>query len=264
MTAACCIIGDEILNGRVKDTNSHFLAKFLFKLGIELKRVEVVGDDVEDIGSTVRRLSSMHDLVFTSGGIGVTHDDVSYQAIASAYGLELRVDADTYQRVQMMMMAAARKHWDDGCEKGGSYERLAMLPWPAELLRPRAEMMIPVVVVNRNIYMLPGVPKLFETLVELLHDRLVLSSCDSSDRRRRFYRSEVATKAHEITIAASLASIQDRVRRDGIKIGSYPLWGNADASVVVSVVGKDEHAVNAVAAEVAKEIGGWEYHPARL
>lgn len=92
VTAACCIIGDEILNGKTKDSNSHFLgmarvknpyihhsyshpyhsniAKYLFDCGIDLKRIEVVGDDYGAIAETVTRLSSQHDLVFTSGGIG--------------------------------------------------------------------------------------------------------------------------------------------------------------------------------------------------
>ncbi|CEG69643.1 Putative 3'-phosphoadenosine 5'-phosphosulfate sulfotransferase [Rhizopus microsporus] len=70
-TAACCIIGDEILNGKTRDSNAYFLAKYLFDLGIDLRRVETIPDDYGSIAETIKRLSSQHDFVFTSGGIGM-------------------------------------------------------------------------------------------------------------------------------------------------------------------------------------------------
>ncbi|KAI7876244.1 Molybdopterin binding protein [Lichtheimia hyalospora FSU 10163] len=257
LTAACCIIGDEILNGKTQDTNSRYLAKFLFQMGIELKRIEVVGDDAEAIQITIRRLSSMHDFVFTSGGIGVTHDDISYGAIAQAYQLELRLDPDTHQRVQAMLNKRNVK------DRQG-YERLATFPYPAQLLRPKQQFLIPIVIVNSNIYILPGIPRLFELLVDSLKDHLEKIIIKQQQSIGGFHRMDVATMATEGAIAHILATIQARVLQDGLKIGSYPVWGDSNVNVVVSVVGKNKNAVQSIAKEIAKEINGWDHSTARL
>ncbi|KAK4692505.1 hypothetical protein P7C71_g4719, partial [Lecanoromycetidae sp. Uapishka_2] len=88
-TAGCIIIGDEVLGGKTVDTNSAYLAKFCFKLGMSLKRVEVIGDDEAEIVEAARRMSDNYDFVITSGGIGPTHDDITYQSIAKAFELKL-------------------------------------------------------------------------------------------------------------------------------------------------------------------------------
>ncbi|KAG2217415.1 hypothetical protein INT45_013746 [Circinella minor] len=249
LTAAACIIGDEILNGKTQDTNSHFLAQFLFKLGIELKRVEVVNDDMDIIANTIQRLSNEHDIVFTSGGIGITHDDISYAAIAKAYQLELKLDDDTYERVQAMLNK--RKITQ---RKG--YERLAMFPFPAELLRPQQSFLIPVVIVNQNIYILPGIPRLFQLLVESLESHLQQLCFKKLGKQIvGFSRTDIATQKSEGAIASILSTIQ--ARNENLKIGSYPLMGNKEISVIVSVVGKNHDAVESVAQEIVKEINGW-------
>ena len=79
---AACIIGDEILNGKVQDANTYMLAGALFDAGHSLLKVETIGDNIGEIAATVRRLSESYDFVFTSGGIGPTHDDVTYEAIS--------------------------------------------------------------------------------------------------------------------------------------------------------------------------------------
>ncbi|KAI9269219.1 putative molybdopterin binding domain-containing protein [Phascolomyces articulosus] len=251
LTAAACIIGDEILNGKTQDTNSYYLAQFLFKLGIELKRIEVVSDDMDSIAITVRRLSNEHDIVFTSGGIGITHDDLSYAAISQAFQLELKLDNDTYERVQSMLNK--RKITQ---RKG--YERLAIFPYPAELLRPQQSFLIPVVIVNQNVYILPGIPRLFQLLVESLKPHLQQLSLKKLGKHiSGFSRMDIATKKSEGAIASILTTIQ--ARYDDLKIGSYPLMGNKDISVVISVVGKNHDAVESVAQEIAEEIDGWTY-----
>ncbi|KAJ5492395.1 hypothetical protein N7453_010492 [Penicillium expansum] len=101
-TAACLIIGDEVLGGKTIDTNSPYLAKFCFSLGIELKRVEVIPDDEEDIIEAVRRMSSRYDFVVTSGGIGPTHDDITYSAIAKAFNLKLALHQPAFERMKRL------------------------------------------------------------------------------------------------------------------------------------------------------------------
>ncbi|KAI9495795.1 MoaB/Mog domain-containing protein [Zychaea mexicana] len=249
LTAASLIIGDEILNGKTQDTNSHYLAQFLFKLGIELKRVEVVSDDMDAIADSIRRLSNDHDIVFTSGGIGVTHDDISYAAIAKAYQLELKLDNDTYERVQAMLNK--RK-----ITQREGYERLATFPHPAQLLRPQQSFLIPVVIVNDNVYILPGIPRLFQLLLESLKPHLQQLSLKKNGKHIiGFSRTDIATQKSEGAIASTLSAIQARYR--DIKIGSYPLMGDKDVSVVVSVVGKNNNAVESIAQEIATKIDGW-------
>jgi molybdenum cofactor synthesis domain-containing protein len=89
-TAACLIIGDEVLNGKTKDSNSHYLSKLCFSYGIQLKRIEVIPDDCGDIVKSVKNLVAAHDFVFTSGGIGPTHDDITYKSIAKAFYMPLK------------------------------------------------------------------------------------------------------------------------------------------------------------------------------
>merc|ERR1712098_700199 len=94
-TAGCIIIGDEVLGGKTVDTNSAYFAKFCFSLGIQLKRIEVIADDEEEIIEAARRMSKNYDLVVTSGGIGPTHDDITYQSIAKAFNLPLELHETT-------------------------------------------------------------------------------------------------------------------------------------------------------------------------
>merc|ERR1712093_457808 len=83
------IIGDEVLGGKTVDTNSAYMAKFCFQLGMALKRIEVIADDEDEIVEAVKRMSTNYDFVVTSGGIGPTHDDITYQSIAKAFSLPL-------------------------------------------------------------------------------------------------------------------------------------------------------------------------------
>lgn len=101
-TAACLIIGDEVLNGKTHDSNSNTMAKLCFELGIEMKRVEVIPDDEETIVETVRRLSRTYDWVVTSGGIGPTPDDITYASLARAFHAEpLEYNQETIRRMDI-------------------------------------------------------------------------------------------------------------------------------------------------------------------
>ncbi|KAI9348328.1 MoaB/Mog domain-containing protein [Pilaira anomala] len=258
ITAACCIIGDEILSGKTKDTNSHYLATTLFDLGIELKTIQVVADDREAIKKSVKELSSQYDLVFTSGGIGKsiyicpTHDDITYESIASAFGLEMKVDQMTYQYIEKQIKKGGGK------EMTKHHARLATFPSPAILLRERKEIMIPIVVVNRNVYILPGIPRLFKLLMDSLQMKLQGLS------GTRFYRREIATSQSEVVIADVLSVAQTKADLFGIKIGSYPIWGavddDDDVRVIVNVSGKDELKVNEMSDMITSQIQGWPYY----
>merc|ERR1712093_135831 len=99
-TAACLIIGDEVLGGKTVDTNSAYMAKFCFQLGMALKRIEVIADDEDEIVEAVKRMSTNYDFVVTSGGIGPTHDDITYQSIAKAFSLPLILHDEAYAKMK--------------------------------------------------------------------------------------------------------------------------------------------------------------------
>ncbi|KAG1057037.1 hypothetical protein G6F43_001109 [Rhizopus delemar] len=224
-TAACCIIGDEILNGKTRDSNAYFLGtytKYLFDLGIDLRRVETIPDDYDAIAETIKRLSSQHNLVFTRP----THDDITYSAIAKAYSLPLILDQETCQ-----LMETSSKQRFPNWELTEERKRMATFPEPSIKLRPDKNFWVPVVIVNKNIHILPGIPKLFEGLMSSLKPHFQEMVGD----QKGYHRIQVATSLAEGDIAQFLTTVQSKVK--DIKIGSYPKWGLQNGvRVVVSVV----------------------------
>lgn len=244
-SAACCIIGDEILNGKTRDSNAYYLAKYLFDLGVDLKRVETIPDDYDAIAETIKRLSSQHDIVFTSGGIGPTHDDITYAALAKTYNLPLKLDEETCTR-----MEEVSKHKFPDWSLTEARKRMAIFPEPSIKLRNHDDLWVPVVVVNKNIHVLPGIPRLFEQLLESLkpHFKELIGDTNSTS----YYRVQVATKLPEGQIANFLSDLQDECTAKEVKIGSYPNWGEGKdgARVVVSIVGKDVELVDSIGKKV--------------
>ncbi|CAO3634008.1 unnamed protein product [Mucor hiemalis] len=133
------------------------------------------------------------------------------------------------------------------------HARMATFPFPAQLLKERVDLPIPIVCVNNNVYILPGIPSLFKILLDSLVPRLEKLSGS------KFYRHEIATKQSETTIAHTLAEIQTQGDKDDIKIGSYPVWGKHPEGirVVVTISGKNEIQVNKYSQQVIKSIEGW-------
>ncbi|KAI8879902.1 Molybdopterin binding protein [Backusella circina FSU 941] len=252
-TASYCLIGDEILNGKTRDSNAYYLSKYLFDLGIDLKKVEIVPDDYSAIAESVKKLSTEHDIVFTSGGIGPTHDDITYSALAKAYNLSLKLDQETCEK----MLKMSRTKFPDWTLTEAR-KRMALFPEPCGILRKNEAYWVPVVVVNKNIHVLPGIPRLFEGLLDSLkpHLKQLVQEKGSSGH---YHRVQVATKLPEGEIADFLSQLQDQVNQHDIKIGSYPNWGQDenDTRVVVSVVGKDQSLVQSIGQEVVNATQGW-------
>lgn len=164
-TAACLIIGDEVLNGKTLDTNSNKLAKLCFVLGIDLKRIEVIPDDEETIAESAQRLSRTYDWVVTSGGIGPTPDDITYASLAKAFGdVALEHDQETIKRMQTSL-AHRMNMAEVPDEVTQARHRMALFPANAEIIFPAREFWVPVVRVNGNVCILPGVPRIFEGLL---------------------------------------------------------------------------------------------------
>jgi molybdenum cofactor synthesis domain-containing protein len=241
-TAAMLVIGDEILTGKVHDSNSHALARVLFSRGVRLRRVEVVPDDIDDIARSLRALSSAHDHVFTSGGIGPTHDDVTYEAVARAFARPLALHEPTWERMRAHYIA---KEGHDGA-LNAARRRMAELPSGADVLLPATGLWVPVVHVE-NVYVLPGIPSLFELLLDGMKERFTGET---------IHRRLVYTWKPEGDLAEGLDDIQKRFPM--VQIGSYPHPGATDHKGLVTLESTDLAAVERAALETTVLVDGFD------
>ncbi|QPM91795.1 competence/damage-inducible protein A [Pseudooceanicola algae] len=155
-TAAMLVIGDEILSGRTRDANMYFLAGELTKMGIDLKEVRVVSDDAPSITAAVKALSEAYDEVFTSGGIGPTHDDITADCIAAAFGRSIDVREDARDLLV--------SHWEArGTEVTEARLRMARIPEGAALIDNPVS--IAPGFTLENVHVMAGVPAVFEAMV---------------------------------------------------------------------------------------------------
>ncbi len=215
-TASLVIIGDEILSGRTQDANLAYLAKWLGVQGIRLRETRVIGDDMTAIADAVNALRTVDDYVFTTGGIGPTHDDITVDAIAAALGVAVVVDPQAE--------AILRAHYRD--KISDARLRMARVPAGAKLIaNPRTQ--APGIRIG-NIFIMAGVPAITRGMLDSLVGQLpgglpVLSRT-------------VAAWVPESRVAALLAAVEKA--HDGAHIGSYPFWreGQTGANFVLRSV----------------------------
>lgn len=262
-SAAILIIGDEILNAKIRDSNLHFFARLCFERGIGVKRISVVGDDEEEIASEIQSLTSKCDLVVTSGGIGPTHDDITYPALAKAFGLDCRLDEETALRMRALRKDAFARL--QGPQVEAMY-RMATFPAGPEVLKTYVseKLWVPVVGIRQQVYVLPGVPQLFEQLLVGLFDLVLARLPDLL--ARQYLRFFVKTRMGELEIAPYLEQQQqkwnDRLATlppaDRIKIGLYPHMGLGINTV--SIIGLKEHeaALREIVAGMVEHVKGEE------
>ncbi|TFK29553.1 Molybdopterin binding protein [Coprinopsis marcescibilis] len=229
-TAAALIIGDEILNGKTRDTNSNVFAQFCFEHGIDLKRIEVIPDDETEIIEAARRLSSKFDLVVSSGGIGPTHDDITYESLAKAFNTTVVHNEETINRMRIMNQYRPWAALQDEQQRAASY-RMALFPANAEVIFIDPEIWVPVVRLDGKLCVLPGVPGLFQKILHALAKFLPLPP-----KNERPLRIQIFTERPESMIAPYLTKLQERLRPHGIQVGSYPVLYKG---VFVSLIGRD-------------------------
>ncbi|PHH84152.1 hypothetical protein CDD83_2397 [Cordyceps sp. RAO-2017] len=260
-TAACLVIGDEVLGGKTVDTNSAYMAKWCFSLGISLKRVEVIEDDEGEIVEAVRRMSDRYDFVVTSGGIGPTHDDITYQSIARAFGLPLKLHEPALEKMKRLSKRhASQPDFSYDTDSPALRAKLRMVQLPTDESRdpgeqvvfPDAELWVPVAVVNGNVHILPGVPKLFVRLLDGLKPHLLPRLVDPDGKGTT--RVLISTPMAESEIAAYLTELAARVAPRGVKVGSYPRWGKSRNTV--TLVGRDKAFLESLVADVADNVRG--------
>jgi FAD synthetase len=217
LSASLVVIGNEILSGKVTDTNTPFLARQMRDLGVSLERVVVIPDDVVQIAAVVREFSRRFDVVFTSGGVGPTHDDITMEGVAAAFGRPLVEHAD--------LRAAIEKYV--GNRVNAAHLKMAQIPEGSELLIDD-KLAFPTVVVE-NVYILPGIPELFEAKIVSLRDRF---------RTRPYFLRQVLVRDNETLIAeflnATLALFPE------LMLGSYPKLSDPNYRVRLTLESKDE------------------------
>ncbi|KAL1692918.1 MoaB/Mog domain-containing protein [Schizophyllum commune] len=228
--AAALVIGDEILNGKTLDRNSNYLARYCFANGVNLKRIEVIPDDEDEIIEASRRLTGRYDFVVTSGGIGPTHDDITYASLAKAFGQTLQHHPETMRRMDAIN-AFRNTNLHTSPEQREAYLRMALFPSEAEVIFVRPEIWVPVVRLAGRLYVLPGIPALFQKMLDALTPFLPLP-----EATERLKRMQIFTDRRESSIAPYLTELQARLRPRGISVGSYPVVGKG---VFISLIGRD-------------------------
>ncbi len=230
--AAILIIGDEILSGRTRDANMHYLAGELVRIGIDLKEVRIVSDDTAAIGSALNDLRASHDHVFTSGGIGPTHDDITADAVAAAFGVDLKIRDDA--------RAILAAHYDrSGLDFNAARQRMARIPDGAVLIENPISA-APGFSLD-NVHVMAGVPSIFQAMVASLLPRLtggqpLLSQTLRIDRG-------------EGMIAEPLAALAAEFR--DLSFGSYPFIQNGAYGSNIVIRGTDPARIDAAMARLS-------------
>lgn len=203
-TAAILAIGDELLSGRTRDANIHYLARWLTERGVALIEARIVGDDHGDIAEALNALRARYDYVFTSGGIGPTHDDITAEAIAAAFG----VPVVHHPRALEMLRAWYQRH---GAELTEARRRMARVPEGAVLIENTVSGAPGVKI--ENVFVLAGIPKIFQGMLDALDAVIERGAVLHS-------RAVVAPGLPESMLADALQDIQARF--PGVAFGSYP------------------------------------------
>ncbi|WP_029007757.1 competence/damage-inducible protein A [Azospirillum halopraeferens] len=237
-TAAVLIIGNEILSGRTKDANLPFLAEKLGAIGIRVREARVVPDVEAEIIAAVNACRARYTYVFTTGGIGPTHDDITSASVARAFGVPLERNAEAVARLE--------RHYAPGALNAARL-RMADIPAGATLVdNPISQ--APGFRLG-NVFVLAGVPNIMQAMVDGILPRLAGGP--------PIHALTVSCELAEGRIAADLATLQDRY--PSVEIGSYPYFRNGFFGVSLVLRGTDEGMLDRAAEELAamvRRLGG--------
>ena len=219
-TAAILVIGDEILSGKTEEVNARFLISELRELGVALRLVMIVPDDVDQIAAAIADMSKRYTFVFTSGGVGPTHDDVTLLGVSKAFNRPMH----RHPEIEAML----RGYFGDGIKE--SHLRMADVPEGSSFIIS-AELRWPVLSFQ-NVYILPGVPEFFRQKFVAIKERF---------RGAQFFLKLIYTQQDEF----SIAHLMQQVAYDypQVSIGSYPAFDRADYRVKITIESKDNETV---------------------
>lgn len=215
-TAAVLVIGNEILSGKVADANSPYLCRELRELGVDLQRILTIPDRVDLIAREVRSMSADYDLVFTSGGIGPTHDDLTMDGIAAAFDVPLEPSESIEARFAHAL----------GNPLNESQRKMTMIPRGAVLV-DAGDLWFPVVIVE-NVHIFPGIPELLRRKFESIRERF---------RGVPFVLKRVFVKRRESEIAHTLHELLAEFPE--LMLGSYPKVGEESFHVLLTLESRD-------------------------
>ncbi len=236
-TAGLVVIGDEILSGKTVDTNTPFLIAELRALGVSLREIVVVTDVLDEISASVRRLSGRWDYVFTSGGVGPTHDDVTIEGVARAFDMRIQRHAVLERMIRAYFESR-------GLPLPERNLRMADVPLGSSLVT--ADNLHWPVLLVRNVYVLPGVPEVFRRKFLAIRERF---------RVPPFHLRQLFVSQDEADIADHMDATV--AAHPGVSIGSYPLWTPAEDGhrVKITVEGKDATEVERAYEALRQQIG---------
>ena len=222
-TAAVLVIGNELLSGKVEEANIPVLARTLRELGVELRRVVMVLDDIDTIAREVKELAATHDWVFTSGGVGPTHDDVTIEAVARAFDVQVVMSP--------VMEQMLRDHY--GARVTDGHLRMALIPEGAAL-EVTDEIRWPTVRIH-NTWVMPGIPEVFRMKIPVIVSKL--------EHGRAFVSRAVYTKMDEGDLKPLLDAVV--AAYPDVDVGSYPKWMDATYKTKLTFDGRDHARVDA-------------------
>tara|TARA_B100000287_G_scaffold424306_1_gene468742 strand:- start:248 stop:1000 length:753 start_codon:yes stop_codon:yes gene_type:complete len=229
ITAGIVIIGNEVLSGRTKDINTSTLAKWLNSLGIEVKEVRVIPDIESTIIETVNSLRKKFNYIFTTGGIGPTHDDITAESISKAFNLEYGFHKKAYSILE--------KYYKPG-EFNDGRQKMAKMPTTANLiLNPTSG--APGFYVE-NVFCLPGVPSILQSMIGGLNNVLIGGD--------PILNLTISLRTVESEIAKSITEIQNK--NNDVEIGSYPFFRAGKLGVSIVLRSPDKKKLDRCNAEI--------------
>jgi molybdenum cofactor synthesis domain-containing protein len=217
-SCALVVVGNEILSGKIQDTNAYFATCELRKAGVALKRIAVVPDELDAIAEEVKYCAARFDVVLTSGGVGPTHDDITMEGVARAFGRKLVRDPE--------LSGLIHQHFVDRVNAAAL--KMAEVPEGA-VLNHAGDRWFPTVQLE-NVYILPGIPQIFEAKLAALTSRFAADP---------YFSRAIYTSASEGAIAEHLNSCLARFPE--LLLGSYPKLGNPEYRVKVTLESKDRN-----------------------
>src|SRR5208283_2009583 len=215
-SCALVVVGNEILSGKVQDSNAYFAARELHKIGVALARIATIPDDLDLIAGEVAYCSRNFDFVITSGGVGPTHDDLTMEGVARAFKRRLVMNP--------ALETLVREHFRERSLDAGL--RMAEVPEGA-VLNDAGDIRFPTVQVE-NVYVLPGIPQLFESKLNALKPRLHADP---------YFMHAIYTNSAESSLAEHLNATMAMYPR--LMLGSYPKIGNPEYRVKLTLESKD-------------------------
>ena len=229
--AGILIIGDEILSGRTQDTNANFIAKQLTLAGIKLEEIRVIQDQKKIIIDSVKYFSEKYNYVFTTGGIGPTHDDITAQSVSKAFGIKYEIHKEAFKILEA--------YYEPGKFNDGR-QKMAWMPENANLiLNPTSG--APGFNVE-NVFSLPGVPSILKSMLGGLTNRIVGGKPIKS--------LTISLRTVESEIASSLTKVQNN--NLDVEIGSYPFFHAGKLGVSIVIRSEDQNKIDDCNSQILK------------